>query len=136
MLLLLITMIAFAGRSQTSDTVCIPRKDAVKLLSKAEEGKLLSEKVTLLNEQAFLLTQRITEKEGIIAALEKIQADNDSLISNYKSEIGLMKDQRKIFETAIADAKKEVRRYKRKLFFRTAGGLMLTGAVTYLYVTK
>lgn len=105
-------------------------------MSKAEEGKLLSEKVSLLNEQIFLLSQRIVEKEAIISGLEHTQGYQDSLIGSYKKEIGLIRDERKILEQAVAATKKEVRRYKRKLFFRTAGGIMVTGALAYLYLTK
>lgn len=135
-MLLLAIMIAFGLQSQTSDTICIPKKDAVKLLAKAEEGKLLVEKVSLLNEQIILINDRIREKEQIISAFEKINEANDSLISSYKKEIEVMTDQRKIFEQAIADAKKEVRRYKRKLFWRSVGGVMLLGGAAYLYITK
>ena len=50
--------------------------------------------------------------------------------------IALMKDQRKIFETAISAKEKEIRKYKRKLFFRTAGSVLVTGGLVYLYLTK
>lgn len=135
MLLLMITL-HFAVQSQSSDTICIPKTDAIKLLSKAEEGKLLSEKVSLLNEQIFLLSQRIAEKQAIISGLEQTEGYQDSLIGSYKKEIELIRDQKKILEEAVAATKKEVRRFKRKLFFRTAGGVMVTGALVYLYVTK
>lgn len=129
-------MIVSGLRSQTSDTICIPKKDAIRLLAKAEEGKLLSEKIGLLNDQIFLLSQRITEKEAIISGFEQTNVYQDSLISSYKKEIDLMKDERKILEQAVAATKKEVRRYKRKLFFRTAGGVMIIGGLSYLYITK
>jgi hypothetical protein len=129
-------MLPFAGQSQTSDTICIPKKDAIKLLAKAEEGKLLVQKVDLLNDQIFLLGERIKEKEQIIAAYEQISAANDSLISNYKKEIVVLNDQKKILEQAVKDTQKEVRRYKRKLFWRTAGGTVLLGTAAYLYLTK
>lgn len=126
----------FAAVSQNSDTICIPKTDAIKLLTKAEEGKVLAEKVTLLNENIFLLNQRIMEKEQMVAAYEQINKENDSLIASYKAEIKLMQDQRKIFETEITACKKEIRRYKRKLFWRTAGGVMIAGVGAYLYLTK
>lgn len=119
-----------------TDTVCIPRTDAVKLLKRAEEGKLLAEKVKLLDEQIFLLGERIREKQEQISAWEQIGNANDSLINNYKKEIEIIRDQRKILEQAIRDAEKEVKRYKRKLFWRTAGGVTLLGAAAYLYITK
>lgn len=119
-----------------TDTICIPRKDAVKLLTKAEEGKLLAEKVTHLDNHITLLNSRIIELEGIGRAYELTEGLKDSLINSYKAEIEVMKDQRKIFETEIARLNKEIRRYKRKLFWRTAGGATLLAAATYFYLTK
>lgn len=134
-MLSLTTMIASALHSQI-DTVCIYRPDAIRKLKQADEAVLLAEKVTLLNEQIFLLNQRIMEKEQMVAAYQQINTENDSLISSYKKEIQLMQDQRKIFETAIKDKEKEIRRLKRKLFFRTVGEAIVAAVFAYLYFTK
>lgn len=136
MMLLVMTRMPFAAQSQTSDTICIQVTEAKKLLTKAEEGKLLAEKVTHLDNHIALLNSRIIELEGMIKAYELTQGFNDSLISSYKQEIAIMKDQRKIFEIEIARLNKEIRRYKRKLFWRTAGGVTLAAAGVYLYLTK
>lgn len=127
---------SFAGLSQTSDTICIPKKDAIKLLIRSQEWKLFGEKIKLLEDQSSLLTERIKEKDQQIAAYEQIGEMNDSLISNYKKEIEVMQDQRKLYDMAVADYKKQVRIYKRKLFWRTAGGVTVIAGVSYLYFTK
>jgi Tfp pilus assembly protein PilN len=133
---MLLIKMPFVGQSQISDTICIQVTEVKKLLTKAEEGKLLGEKVILLNNQIALLDQRIIEKSQMVAAYEQINTENDSLIASYKKEILLMTDQRKILEQAIKEREKEIKRYKRKLFWRTAGGVMLVGAGAYLYLTK
>lgn len=125
--------------SQSLDTtgkVWIPRPDALATLSKAQEATLLSQKVSILNTEIAILNYRIFLKEETIKDLEQKDANNDSLIVNYKKEIAIMKDQRKIYEGEVGFLNKEIKRYKRKLFWRTAAGVVVLGGLTFLYITK
>lgn len=114
---------------QLSDTICPRIETYRKLVIAAEQKKVLEQQMVIMN-------LRIAEKDSIISLLKFKDETNTQVIQTYEDELAVMKDQRKIFETAIAGAKKEVRRYKRKLFWRTAGGVMITGALAYLYLTK
>ncbi len=117
------------GNVQLSDTICPKIETYRKLVIAAEQKKILELQVVVLN-------QRISEKDSIISLLKFRQETTDQVIQTYEDEIGAMIDQRKVFEQAIKDTEKEVRRYKRKLFFRTAGGVMIAGVGAYLYLTK
>lgn len=108
----------------------------MKLLTRAEEGKLLAEKVTLLDNHIALLNSRIIELEGMVKAYELVGNFNDSLITSYKAEIAIMKEQRKLFEGAIKDNEKVIRKLKRKVFWTSLGGVAGIGAMTVLLLTK
>lgn len=136
LLLFLAIKTAFVAHSQNKDTLCIPIADAIDKLTKAAKADLLEQKVLLLNDQIFLLGERIKEKEQQIAAYEQIGFANDSIINSYKKEIEAMQGQRKILDLAMADSKKEIRRYRRKLFWRTVGGAVIVSGITYMYIVK
>lgn len=109
-----------------TDSTTVSNAALRRILIAAEQKKVLDEQVILLN-------QRIT---GYEAMVRQYKDKDTATVGGYEREIALMKDQRKIFETAISDKEKEIRKYKRKLFFRTAGGLLITGGLFYLYITK
>ena len=111
---------------RTTDSTTVSNVALRRILTAAEQKKVLDEQVALLN-------QRIAGYESMV---QQYKDKDTATVGSYEREIALMKDQRKIFETAISAKEKEIRRYKRKLFFRTAGGLMITGGLAYLYFTK
>lgn len=125
LLAILATMNSEAQWSRT-DSTTVSNAALRRILIAAEQKKVLDEQVILLN-------QRIT---GYEAMVRQYKDKDTATVGGYEREIALMKDQRKIFETAISDKEKEIRKYKRKLFFRTAGGLLITGGLFYLYITK
>lgn len=111
---------------RTIDSTTVSNTALRRILTAAEQKKVL-------DEQVILLTQRISGYEEMV----KQYKDKDTAtVGSYERQIALMKDERKIFETAISGKEKEIRKYKRKLFFRTAGGIMITGGLVYLYITK
>lgn len=111
---------------RTTDSTTVSNAALRRILIAAEQKKVLDEQVVLLN-------QRISGYEEMI----KQYKDKDTAtVGSYEREIAIMKEQRVVFETAIKDREKEIRRYKRKLFWRTAGGVAITGTLIYLYVTK
>jgi len=114
------------GQSRSTDSTTVSNVALRRILTAAEQKKVLDEQVVLLN-------QRIS---GYEAMVQQYKDKDTATVGSYEREIALMKDQRKIFETAIKDKEKEIKRYKRKLFFRTAGGVMIVGGLTYLYLTK
>jgi len=127
-LLLLAILATMNSEAQwrTTDSTTVSNVALRRILTAAEQKKVLDEQVALLN-------QRIAGYESMV---QQYKDKDTATVGSYEREIALMKDQRKIFETAISAKEKEIRRYKRKLFFRTAGGLMITGGLAYLYFTK
>lgn len=128
--LLLLAILAMkssgAQLKTTGDSTTVSNAALRRILIAAEQKKVLDEQVILLN-------QRITGYESMV---QQYKDKDTATVGSYERQIAVMKDQRTIFESAIAAKEKEIRRYKRKLFFRTAGGLMLTGTIAYLYFTK
>src|SRR5690349_9403222 len=84
----LLMSIAFAGLSQSSDTnnVVIPKKDALKVLSKAYEAKALEAQRDLLLNQVDTLKARISIKDMIISTKNE-QIDNYKNIVSSKDVI-------------------------------------------------
>jgi len=111
---------------RTTDSTTVSNVALRRILTAAEQKKVLDEQVLLLN-------QRIAGYELMV---QQYKDKDTATVGAYEREIALMKDQRKIFETAISDKEKQIRKLKRKIFFRTAGGLLLTGTIAYLYFTK
>lgn len=115
-----------AAQSSRTDSTTVSNAALRRILTAAEQKKVLDEQVILLN-------QRIN---GFELMVKELKDKDTATVGTYEREIALMKDQRKVFESAITAKEKEIRRMKRKLFFRTAGWLMLTGTIAYLYFTK
>jgi len=114
------------GQLRSTDSTTVSNAALRRILIAAEQKKVLDEQVLLLN-------QRIA---GFETMVQQYKDKDTATVGGYERQIALMKDERKIFETAIKDREKQIRKYKRKLFFRTAGGLILTGTIAYLYFTK
>ena len=109
-----------------TDSTTVSNAALRRILTAAEQKKVLDEQVVLIN-------QRISGYEEMIKAYR----DKDTAtVGGYERQIALLKDERKIFEQAIKDKEKEIKKYKRKLFFRTAGGIFIVGGLSYLYITK
>lgn len=111
---------------RTTDSTTVSNAALRRILIAAEQKKVLDEQVILLN-------QRIAGFEAIV---QQYKEKDTATVGSYEREIAIMKEQRVVFETAIKDKEKEIRRYKRKLFWRTAGGVTLAAAGAYLYLTK
>ena len=114
------------GQSRNTDSTTVSNVALRRILTAAEQKKVLDEQVLLLN-------QRIAGYESMV---QQYKDKDTATVGSYEREIALMKDERKIFESAIKDKEKQIRKYKRKLFFRTAGGVLVTGGLVYLYLTK
>lgn len=125
-MLAILATINSVAQSNHSDSTTVSNAALRRILIAAEQKKVLDEQVILLN-------QRISGLQDVI----KVMTDKDTAtVGSYERQIALMKDQRKVFEDEVARLNKEIKRYKRKLFFRTAGGLILTGTMAYLLLTK
>jgi hypothetical protein len=124
--LILLTSLASEGRSQTTDTICLPVDVAQKVLIAAKQKKVLDSLVVSLN-------QDIKSYEIVVKELQAKDSVNAQIISTYVSMVNTMKDQRKVFEDQIAALNKEVKKWKRKERWTaiagvaaTVGGIILT----------
>ena len=113
----------------STDTICFPVPVIQKVMIAAEQKKVLEEQVTVLN-------KRIAEKDSIIRLLQFKDETNEQLIQTYIDEMKVMQDQRKIFEGALKDSEKQIRKLKRKVFWTAAGGIVATGATAFLLLTS
>jgi len=104
---------------KTSDSSTVSNIALRRILTAAQQKSILDSQVVILN-------QRITGQESIIAALN---AKDTATVGSYERQISVMKDERKILE-------KEIKIIKRKLFWRTAGGVGVTAGLIVLYITK
>lgn len=92
------------------------------LLIIAKQKELQDTLITLLNND-------IRGYESIVRTFQQKDSVNAVIIST-------MTEQRKIFEGQIAYLNKEIKKWKRKTFWTAAGGILLTGITTFLFITK
>jgi putative NADH-flavin reductase len=107
------------GQLKSLDSTTVSNVALRRILTAAQQKSILDSQVVILN-------QRITGQEQIISALN---AKDTATVGSYERQIAVMKDERKILE-------KEVKKIKRKLFWRTVGGVGLTAGLVALYITK
>lgn len=122
----LLAGIHLEGKSQTSDTLCLPVSAIQKILIAATQKKVLEEQVVILN-------SRITNYEKIIDYLNQ----KDSItVAGYGKEIKLMTEQRALFEKQITDLNKYIKKERFRKTMTAIGWGTATAIMTYLYITK
>jgi hypothetical protein len=117
------------GFSVKEDTICLPMSVAKKIMTAAEQKKVLEERISLLNEDIRLLGERIDN-------LKANESLSTQIIGTYTDQIKTMQDQRKLFEIELAAANKALRKEKRKTKGVAFLGIFITGIMGYLYITK
>ena len=134
--LVLLLRMSFAGNCQVTDTICVPMAQLKKVLTDAKQKPVLLEKIDLLTTDIKLLNERIVVKDSIINLMERDELASQEIISALREEKKLMLEQRKVFEDQLNAYEKLLRKERRKRRWTAVGGIMLTGAATYLYLTK
>ena len=127
---------SFAGNSQATDTICVPVAQLKKVLIDAKQKPILLERIDLLTADVKLLNSRIVVKDSIINLMERDELASQEIIATLREEKKLMQEQRKVFEDQLNAYEKLLRKERRKRRWTAVGGIMLTGAATYLYLTK
>jgi len=102
----------------------------------AKQKPVLLERIDLLNADIKLLNNRIAVKDSIINLMERDELASQEIIATLREEKKLMQEQRKVFEDQLNAYEKLLRKERRKRRWTAAGGILLTGAATYLYITK
>jgi hypothetical protein len=120
---------AYGQQFTTTDTLCFPVPVIKKVLVAAEQKRVLEEQLLVIN-------KRIAEKDSIISLMKFKDETNSQLIKTYEDEIKVMRDQRAIFEAAIKNHEKAIRKLKRKVFWTSAAGVAGMGVLAFLLLTK
>lgn len=114
-------------RSQTSsDTLCFPVPTIRKVLIAASQ-KRVADSLLLIAEKQIAQLQNTISLLGEKDAEQKAMFDNQ--LDLLRQEITLYKDQ-------IAGYERLVRKERRKRRLATAGGILTTGLMAYLFITK
>ena len=131
-----LTVASFAGNSQTTDTICLPIAQAKKVLADARQKPLLLEQIKLLRQDVQTLSDRIAVKQAEISNMEGQLVADQEIINQLKAEKQLYEEQKKIILDQVALFNKELRKEKRKRRWTAFGGLLSTGIMTYLFISK
>lgn len=114
------------GQSRITDSTTVSNVALRRILTAAEQKKVLDEQVVLLN-------QRISGFELIV---QQYKDKDTATVGSYERQIAIMKDQRIIFEGQIKQNEKIIRKLKRKVFWTSAAGVAGMGVMAYLLLTK
>jgi hypothetical protein len=117
---------SFAASSQTIDTTCTPTEKLRQVITDAKMKPVLEERITILND-------RISNFQMVISNLN----EKDSItIAAYEKQIQFYMDEKKIYEDQLKGCEKLLRKEKRAKKAAIAGGVLATGIMAYLYLTK
>ena len=109
-----------------TDTICFPVDTVKKILVAAERSKVLDRQIVILN-------LRITSKDNTIRLLQK---KDSTSVAKYNQQLKLNEDEKKIYKDQLNGYEKLLKRQKRKTFLATAGGILTTGIMTFLFIRK
>ncbi len=127
--LLLPLLLILTGKicvGQSKDTLCFPTNQIKAVLIDAEKGKVYKQQVTLLNSRIDNLGFQIKE----------LEQKNDTLSSGMANQIKLLSEQKGLFQSQLDGYEKLLRRERRKRTFTTIAGGLITGIISYFYITK
>lgn len=119
-----------------SQTIPIDRKDALKVYAGALKALVYDSIIKQQKTDIESLNKLIALKQTEINQYRSKDTLNDNIIRTYENEIQVMKDQRKLAEAILKSNDKLIKRYKRRVFFRTILGLAAVGTITYFYLVK
>lgn len=131
-----LTVASYAGNSQTTDTICLPLAQVKKVLADAKQKPVLLEKITLLQADIRIMEERIAGKEAIIYNMERDQLASQDIIDQLKEEKQLYEEQKKIMLDQARSFEKLLKKEKRKRRWTAFAGILSTGIVTYLFISK
>lgn len=127
----LLTSLAFAGKSQSTDTLCFDVPTIQKVLIAAKQKKVLDSLVVSLN-------QDIKSYEIAVRELQQKDSVNKEIVNGYLAIIKTKDEQRKVLEDQIMVLNKEIKKWKRKQRWAAVAGVIGTvgGVVATVFVLK
>lgn len=123
---MILTGSSLEGLSQNIDTICAPVAQMKKVYAAAAQKKVADSLLSIAERQVSQLQNTIkllNEKDLELKLMYEGQ------IANLNQQIAIYKDQ-------ITGYEKLLRREKRKRFFTSAAGVLTTGIMAYIYLTK
>lgn len=115
-----------AAQLKRSDSTTVSNEALRRVYTAALQKKNLDSQVVILN-------QRI---EGLELVIKEYQDMDTATRASYERQIVVLGEERKILEAEISRLNKDVRKWKRKLFWRTAGGAVVIIGLTTLLIIK
>ena len=125
-----------SGKGIDTSLICINKQDALYHLSRSDSltgyKKLVAEKqkdIDTLNARIIILGEQIKQyrsKDTIYSEIAKLKDE----------QMQEMKEQRLLFQDQLNGYEKLLKKERRKRFLTAAGGVITTGLVAYLYLTK
>lgn len=125
-------MTVFAGHSQPSDAVWIPRIDALRRLAQADSLPVFKQLVGQKDVDIKILNDRVANLERLIGELNALDAANVSTIAAYKKEIEELKSIRTLMEADYKTISKQLKKQKRKTFWTAIAGILATAGSIWL----
>lgn len=122
--------------SQTTDTINVNRTQFVRMLTKAEQARAFEAQRDLLLNQVDTLKARISIKDMQIVTLNGKISDYKSIVSSKDAIISTQSEQRKILEQNTSALNLQIKKLKRKNRWTAFAGLLTTGLVTFLFISK
>ncbi|HUP13110.1 MAG TPA: hypothetical protein VM187_12875 [Niastella sp.] len=106
------------------------------MLADAKQKPLLLERIALLNADVLLLNQRITVKDSIITAYQAKDGNYTAIIQALQDQKALLQDEKKLYVDQVTTMEKMLRKERRKRFWTSAAGMLSTGLMAYLFISK
>lgn len=118
-------------RSQTSDTLCFPVETVQKLLIAGKQKKALDSLLQIARAD-------IRHYEIAVRELQGKDSSNKETIKTDQNIIAAKEDQKKELEKKIDDLNKDIKKYKRKLWWTALAGIVGTvgGIVATVFLIK
>lgn len=121
----------------------MPVPDALKVLSEGKRAQVLDEKIAVLQgdtshlrQDVRTLSQRIVEKEAILADMLKKDVADSIIIAALRNEIAADKEAKTAFENYIKKDDKLIKQLKRQRTWASIGGLVGIAATIFLFTKK
>lgn len=117
------TMSFYYGRLLISnDTVCIPRVDAIRVLTRLEYLK------------ADSMEHEVTK--GEVIDLRNIVNSQRTSITNLTNHVQTLDLRISTYQMQVNDLTGAIKKQKRKTMLATISGIILSGGLAYLFITK
>lgn len=127
LLLLVILIKSSFGQAQIhTDTICIEVPKFKKIYAAALQKKVADSLLTISEKQ-------IAQLENTIRLLGEKDAEQKA---GYDNQLDILHQEQNIYKDQIAGYERLLKKERRKRFFTSAGGILTTGILTYLLISK